>query len=603
MAFLFGGFSKTKLAEALVGAPARIQLRHSKKKNEISRNKKQVATYLKDKQFDRARIYVESLIGDERKVEAEEIICLMCELLRSRVDYLNGEKKCPPEALESVHTIIFSARFTDIEELKAAAQQFKYKYGDEFFENALTDKAPHSRVNEKIKNRLKISPASAELIAETLTEIAKANNIPFDPIKDLASSEIGLARVPEAAGNAAAGSDGGGGAAGGGDAGGGVPSGGAVDGGTAAGPGNEQGTTAMSAMLPAGHAQAGSQQPGMLFYDPMTNIAYVNPGQMPPGSAGGAGGAVHGGHGGGQQGQGHGGSQGMMMMEMPGGHAGHWAAQGMVQQQPGGSHVLPGIPAGYTGYMPTPGSVPVAVPVGMPSYAHMQPATQGMGMPMLMPSYAAASGPGYPPHLPSAISDGSSASSSAAVGPGQGGQAQRQGLPVLPGGYSYGGMAAGLQDYPPAGSGGGSGSGGHAGAAGGAGAGMDAEGYPIKPIKPQAQGQERGAAAQGRGGGGPPAASDGSDPSAAYEDHVDREKARLRLLEEQAQSRLVSDMAGLQVAGGPAEGAAASGKTVHKSWPGEQGQDPPGSDPSQTSTSAAASRDSFAARLAALKKA
>jgi hypothetical protein len=47
MSFLFGGFSGPKLTAALMGAKHRIRLHHEKRRNEMVKSKKEIATLVR----------------------------------------------------------------------------------------------------------------------------------------------------------------------------------------------------------------------------------------------------------------------------------------------------------------------------------------------------------------------------------------------------------------------------------------------------------------------------------------------------------------------------------------------------------------------------
>jgi vacuolar protein sorting-associated protein IST1 len=82
-----------------------------------------VGVQMNQRQFDKARIRVESVIRKEKEQEAEEVLELMCELLHARIQLISQEKTCPEDLIESVHTIIWASPRTQIEELRVIRQQ------------------------------------------------------------------------------------------------------------------------------------------------------------------------------------------------------------------------------------------------------------------------------------------------------------------------------------------------------------------------------------------------------------------------------------------------------------------------------------------------
>lgn len=168
------------------------------------------------------------MIIQERQIEAEEILDLMCELVKARIDLITREKQCPTDMTEAVHTLIWAAPRTSIDELKAVRQQFIYKYTEPWCMPAIKGEGPDCRVNDKVKGRLTNASPDLQCCAANLAAIAKTAGVPFDPEKDLAGSLIGLAAAPAGShsvsdgkeGEGKTGHDGGGGARGSGGAGG-----------------------------------------------------------------------------------------------------------------------------------------------------------------------------------------------------------------------------------------------------------------------------------------------------------------------------------------------------------------------------------------------
>lgn len=132
------------------------------------------------------------MVVNERQIEAEEILDLMAELMKGRVDILAKEPKCPPDAFESVHTLIWAASRTDIQELKIVRQQLILRYGEKWCEPALKGEGENCYINPDVKERLLLTAPPPDKCIETLVAIAAKNNVPFDPVRDLANSRIGL---------------------------------------------------------------------------------------------------------------------------------------------------------------------------------------------------------------------------------------------------------------------------------------------------------------------------------------------------------------------------------------------------------------------------
>ena len=99
----------------------------------MKRQKKDIAALLRDNKEEKARIRTEAIIREDFKLEALDILSLLCELLHERMGLIVSMKQCPPDMVESVSTLIWAAPRVEVPELQKVAKQFKAKYGKEFF--------------------------------------------------------------------------------------------------------------------------------------------------------------------------------------------------------------------------------------------------------------------------------------------------------------------------------------------------------------------------------------------------------------------------------------------------------------------------------------
>jgi hypothetical protein len=204
-------FSKADLSSSLSASKHRFKLHHDAIRNKTIRTRSEISTLLLKKSYDLARIRAESLISLQWQLEAEEVLMLMCELLKSRIDLLcnntlsSSSSSCPIELRESVLTLIFAANRTDIDELKDVKTQLRLRFRNNESDKILFEYAAKGDdftkltgvVNQSVIDRLCIgSPWQLEHLYEKmkdlLIEIATENGITsFDPKKDLIDSKIG----------------------------------------------------------------------------------------------------------------------------------------------------------------------------------------------------------------------------------------------------------------------------------------------------------------------------------------------------------------------------------------------------------------------------
>ncbi|KAL0481848.1 hypothetical protein AKO1_011344 [Acrasis kona] len=149
----------------------------NKKSSEIKFEKVNVAQLLRENKHDAVRIKVESIIHDLNFLQAIDLMGPLLELLRARKYMLEQMTTCPYDIVEPVSTIIFAAKYLEIEEYQQMRSQFELKYGTDFIEKSSRDY--ELSVNEKIKQLLSSKITTAE-IAKYVRLIAEENYVQLD---------------------------------------------------------------------------------------------------------------------------------------------------------------------------------------------------------------------------------------------------------------------------------------------------------------------------------------------------------------------------------------------------------------------------------------
>lgn len=202
MAGIFwAAFDKTKLRSHLLMGLERFKLLNNRRRNEMQMEKREIGVLLRDKQYDRARIRVESVIRKDSERQACEILETMVDLIAARITLIATEKACSADMVESVQTVMWASKRLQVEELHEVRNQLALKYGDAFAAAAMRGEGAGSAVNARVKELLTIAAPLDSVKLHYLTEIAAAQNVSFDP-KDMAKGGI---LPPMAAGGAAAG--------------------------------------------------------------------------------------------------------------------------------------------------------------------------------------------------------------------------------------------------------------------------------------------------------------------------------------------------------------------------------------------------------------
>jgi|EP00970_Alexandrium_tamarense_P007702 hypothetical protein len=178
---LFGGYKAAKLKPQLKMAVTRFSIASNKKSALMKQQIREIAILLADQppKEEKARIKAEALIRDDNTVEAYEILQLTCELLSERIHLISHSKECPPDLISSISTLIWASTIVDIPELVIIRQQFRYKFGKEFDDEAMQNVG--GVINERVAAKLSVQPPSAYLVQTYLEKIADEHEVQWKP--------------------------------------------------------------------------------------------------------------------------------------------------------------------------------------------------------------------------------------------------------------------------------------------------------------------------------------------------------------------------------------------------------------------------------------
>ena len=125
-------------------------------------------TQLRTKSFDKARIRVESVIRKQREMAGEEILEIMVCLLLERVNLIAAEKTMPADLSETVHTVVWAASRTQVDELKVVKEQLLLRYGSQLAKEQKEQKGAVGRLlNPDVEERLTSqTPSEEEKLSE-----------------------------------------------------------------------------------------------------------------------------------------------------------------------------------------------------------------------------------------------------------------------------------------------------------------------------------------------------------------------------------------------------------------------------------------------------
>jgi hypothetical protein len=143
---------------------------------------------LKDKAYDKARIRVEAVIRKQNENAGEDVLEIMCELLSERINLIATEKVLPADLSESVHTLVWAAMRTQVDELRIVKEQLIHRYGAVGKDDKL--------VNPDVKERLAAGTPDVEAKLSELESIAAEYQVgPGGCCGSLARSPINCAHI------------------------------------------------------------------------------------------------------------------------------------------------------------------------------------------------------------------------------------------------------------------------------------------------------------------------------------------------------------------------------------------------------------------------
>ena len=96
-----------------------------------------------------------------------------------RIRIISHDKTCPNDLVGPVSTLIWCSDRVEIDELVPIKNQFYYKYGGAFVQEAQENS--NCMVNASVLKKLAIQPPSAYSVQEYLKEIAKEFKVEWSP--------------------------------------------------------------------------------------------------------------------------------------------------------------------------------------------------------------------------------------------------------------------------------------------------------------------------------------------------------------------------------------------------------------------------------------
>jgi len=180
---MFGpSYSEKKLKINCKLAMERYRQMEKKKSEMAMRERKDIATFLKNDKISKAKIRVEHIIREDYLVEAMEIIDCYLELLCTRIQLITKSGKNMPTSCEScINSIIYAhERLPECKEMGIVVQQLGILYGKKKIHEISTNDE-NEILPKKLKTRLALDNVKAYTIEKYLEQIATTYDVVYTP--------------------------------------------------------------------------------------------------------------------------------------------------------------------------------------------------------------------------------------------------------------------------------------------------------------------------------------------------------------------------------------------------------------------------------------
>ncbi|CAJ1937124.1 unnamed protein product [Sphenostylis stenocarpa] len=176
---IMSGFRSTDTTAktALKLAVSRIRLLKNTNEGRVKQLRRELAHLLQSGHNHAARVRVEHVVMEEKRMGAYNLIEIYCELIAAHMPMIKSQKECPINLKEAISSVIFaSPRCSDIPELVEVRKRITAKYGREFV-SAAVELRPGCGLVEKLSTIAPDGPTKIKI----LIEIAEEYNIRWQP--------------------------------------------------------------------------------------------------------------------------------------------------------------------------------------------------------------------------------------------------------------------------------------------------------------------------------------------------------------------------------------------------------------------------------------
>lgn len=169
-----------KIKATLKMGQTRLQIHNSKRAQEDTGLKRQIAELLQRGKVEAARVKAERVVQNQMLQDAYETLDMYCDLVSTRAAMFDAsdQRELPRELWQSVGTLVWAAQRTDVEELQQFRDMMLRKYGMQLVEAC--DSQFVGMTNPIVTDKMSMTIPDLTFIVQCLSEIADQHKIPFD---------------------------------------------------------------------------------------------------------------------------------------------------------------------------------------------------------------------------------------------------------------------------------------------------------------------------------------------------------------------------------------------------------------------------------------
>ncbi|CEL92099.1 unnamed protein product [Vitrella brassicaformis CCMP3155] len=156
----------------------RAKLSQNKLENNKKALRREMAHLLREDKEEKARIKAEQFLQDQKMECALDILETMCDLLATRMRYIESEKDCPSDLSGTIASVLYCEKRAGIDDLAEVRKQFEIKYGREFVETAADNK--NQEVHFKLVQLLSVMPPAEHEVVKVLKDVAAEYDVQWN---------------------------------------------------------------------------------------------------------------------------------------------------------------------------------------------------------------------------------------------------------------------------------------------------------------------------------------------------------------------------------------------------------------------------------------